>query len=160
MTLYDIQGEFLALYELATQEDDEQAFLDTLEGLKGELEVKAAGYAHVIKQLEMEEEECDKVIADFKAKKEKRVNAVKRLKEAIMSAMDIADMTEIDAGDYTFKIAKNGGMQPLKIDGDVPDNFTKIEIKPDNELIRKALNEGQELSFARLEERGRHLCIK
>lgn len=159
-TLYDIQGEFLALYEMATQSDDEQAFLDTLEGLKGELEVKASGYAKVIKQLEMEQLECDKVIEAFKAKKEQRNNAVKRMKEAIMNALDVAGMNEIKAGDYTFKIAKNGGMQPLKIDGDVPDEFMKVIYETDKDLIRKSLSEGNTLDFAHLEPRGRHLTIK
>ena len=144
MTLYDIKGEFLRLYELATEDEDQQAFLDTLEGLKGELEVKASGYVQVIKQLE----------------KETRANNVKSMKLALISAMDVAEVDSIPAGDYTLKIVKNGGLQPLKIDGDVPDNFTKVKIEPDNDLIRKALNDGEELSFAHLEPRGRHLNIK
>jgi hypothetical protein len=160
MTLYDIKGEFLSLYELATEENDEQAFADTLEGLKGELEVKANGYVQVIKQLEMEQDECDKIIAAFKAKKETRANNVKRMKLALIMAMDAAEVDTLPAGDYTLKIVKNGGLQPLKIDGDVPDNFTKVRIEPDNDLIRKALNDGEELSFAHLEPRGRHLNIK
>ena len=160
MTLYDLQGEFLALYELATQEDDEQAFLDTLEALKGELEVKAAGYVHVIKQLEMEEDECDKAIAAFRAKKAVRDNNVKRMKEALIGAMDVAGIDSIKAGEYTLKIGKNGGLQPLKIDGEVPDNFKKIIYEDDKDLIRKTLAEGKELDFAHLEERGRHLNIK
>lgn len=159
-TLYDIQGEFLALYEMATQSDDEQAFLDTLEGLKGELAIKASGYAHVMKQLEMEEAECDKAIEAFKAKKEQRKNARKRMSEAIMNALDVAGMNEIKAGDYTFKIAKNGGMQPLKIDGDVPDEFMKVIYETDKDLIRKSLSEGNTLDFAHLEPRGKHLVIK
>ena len=159
MTLYDLQGEFQALYELATTEDDEQAFLDTFEGLKGELEVKAAGYVHVIKQLEMEEDECDKVIAAFKQKKAVRENNVKRMKEALLNAMDAAGLESVPAGDYTLKIAKNGGLQPLKIDSDVPDEFMKVIVEPDNQKIRDALKE-HELSFAHLEPRGRHLNIK
>ena len=159
-SLYDIESDFLALYELATTEGDEQAFLDTLEALKGELEVKAGGYVHVIKQLEMEADECDKVIDAFKAKKATRTNNVKRMKEALMQAMDIAGVDKLPAGEYTLKIAKNGGLQPLKIDGEVPDNFKKIIYEDDKELIRKALNDGEELGFAHLEPRGRHLNIK
>ena len=159
-TLFELKGQFLALYELATSEGDEQAFLDTLNGLVGELEDKAAGYAHVIKQLDMEEDQCDRVIEAFKAKKAVRANNKKRMKESIMEAMDIAGVTTLKAGEYTFKIAKNGGLQPLKITGDVPDNFTKVRIEPDNDLIRKALNDGEELGFAHLEPRGRHLNIK
>lgn len=160
MTLYDLQGEFLQLYEMATEEDDEQAFLDTLDSLQGELEVKAGGYTSVIKQLEMEMNECDKAIKAFKAKKELRENHIKRMKEALLAAMDIAGREELPAGDYTLKIAKNGGLQPLKIDGDVPDAFMKVIYEPDNAKIRDALKDGLELEFAHLEERGRHLNIK
>lgn len=159
MTLYDLKGEFLRLYQIITDED-EQVFLDTLEGLQGELEIKASGYVHVMKQLEMEEDECDKVIEAFKAKKAVRSNARKRMKEALINAMDVAGLNELPAGEYTLKIAKNGGLQPLKIDGDIPDNFMKVQLVPDNDKIRKTLNDGEELPFAHLEERGRHLNIK
>jgi len=159
-TLFDLKEQFRLLYELATSEDDEQAFLDTLEGLVGELEVKAGGYVHVIKQLEMEAKECDNVIANFKAKKEVRENHIKRMKEALMEAMDVAGVDSIPAGEYTLKIAKNGGLQPLVITGDVPDTFTKVIVEPDNKKIREALNDGEDLDFAYLEERGRHLNIK
>ena len=159
-SLYELTGEFQALYELALDENDPQAFLDTLEGLKGELEAKSAGYVHVIKQLTMEADECEKVIEAFNAKKQTRLNSVKRMKEALINAMDAADVSEIKAGEYSLKIANNGGVQPLKIDGEVPDSFTKVTVQPDNDLIRKALKEGQELGFAHLEPRGRHLNIK
>lgn len=159
-TLFDLKEQFRALYELAIADDDEQAFLDTLEALKGELEVKAGGYTHVIKQLEMEAKECDNVIANFKAKKEVRENHIKRMKEALMEAMDAAGVESIPAGEYTLKIAKNGGLQPLKIDGEVPDNYKKVIYEDDKDLIRKALNDGEELEFAHLEPRGRHLNIK
>lgn len=159
-TLFDLKEQFRALYELAISDNDEQAFLDTLEALKDELEVKAGGYTHVIKQLEMEAKECDNVIANFKAKKEVRENHIKRMKEALMEAMDAAGVDSIPAGEYTLKIAKNGGLQPLKIDGDVPDNYKKVIYEDDKDLIRKALNDGEELEFAHLEPRGRHLNIK
>ena len=159
-SLYDLTGEFKALYEMAINDEDPQAFLDTLEGLKGELEVKAGGYVHVIKQLTMEADECDKVIDAFTAKKATRMNNVKRMKDALMAAMDAAGIDTLKAGEYTLKIAKNGGLQPLKIDGEVPDNFKKIIYEDDKDMIRKALNDGEELGFAHLEERGRHLNIK
>ena len=159
MTLYDIKGEFIALYELATEDGDEQAFLDTLESLKGDLADKAAGYVEVMKQLEMEEGECDKVIEAFKAKKQKRADSRKRMSEAIMSAMDIAGVDKLDAGNYELKVVNNGGLQPLEITGDVPDNFLKVIYEPDNAKIREAL-QFTELDFARLKERGRRLKIK
>ena len=159
-SLYDLTGEFKALYELAINDEDPQAFLDTLEGLKGELQVKAGGYVHVIKQLMMEADECDKVIDAFTAKKATRMNNVNRMKNALIDAMDAAGMDKLAVGEYTLKIANNGGLQPLKITGDVPDSFTKVIVEPDNKKIRDALVNGEALEFAHLEERGRHLNIK
>ena len=163
MTLFDIKGEFFRLYELAVQNDDpecEEAFNNALDDLKTDLAGKSAGYVHVIKQLDMEAEECDKVIEAFKAKKEARKNHIARMKNALLDAMDAAQLTEIKAGEYTLKIAKNGGKQPLIIDSTVPDNYMKIKYEPDNDLIRQAIEEGKEVPFAHLEERGRHLNIK
>lgn len=159
-SLYDLKGEFLALYELAINDEDPQAFLDTLEGLKGELAVKAGGYVHVIKQLTMEADECDKLIDAFTAKKSARMNNVKRMKEALIDAMDAAGIDSLKAGEFNLKISKNGGLQPMKITGEVPDNFTKVIVEPDNKKIRDALVNGEALEFAHLEERGRHLNIK
>lgn len=163
MTLFDIKGEFFRLYELAVQNDDpecEEAFNNALEDLKTDLAGKSAGYVHVIKQLDMEAEECDKVIEAFKAKKEARKNHIAKMKNALLDAMDTAQLTELKAGEYTLKIAKNGGKQPLIIDSEVPDNYMKIKYEPDNDLIRTAIEEGKEINFAHLEERGRHLNIK
>jgi len=162
MTLYDIKGEYLRLYELATDEEDPQAFLDTLESLNADLAEKSAGYVSVIKQLDMESDECDKVIEAFKRKKEVRQNNIKRMKEALLGAMDIAGLMEIQAGNYTLKIAKNGGKAPLEIPDEslVPERFMKIKYEPDKELIRKTIEDGTDLPFAEIKERGRHLTIK
>lgn len=163
MTLFDIKGEFFRLYELAVQNDDpecEEAFNNALDDLKTDLAGKSAGYVHVIKQLDMEADECDKVIEAFKAKKEARKNHIAKMKNALLDAMDAAQLTELKAGEYTLKIAKNGGKQPLVIDSTVPDNYMKIKYEPDNDLIRTAIEEGKEINFAHLEERGRHLNIK
>lgn len=159
MTLYDLQGEYMRLYDMATEMDDVQAFNDTLECLDSELEVKGNGYIRVIKTLEMEAKQCEEELERIKRKKEVRENAVKRLKQALIGALDIAGKKDITCGEYTLKIRNNGGLQPLKIDGEVPANYMKIKYEPDNELIRKALAEGKELSFAHLEERGRWLKI-
>ena len=77
----------------------------------------------------------------------------------IKAAMEEMGVTEIEGEYNKAKIVNNGGVLPLKVDGDVPESFTKITIEPDNDLIRKALDEGQQLDFAHFEERGTHLKI-
>lgn len=164
MTLYDITGEYLRLYDLMTDDEtnNEAAIMTAFEELHYDLSQKSAGYVSVIKQLEMEADECDKVIEAFKRKKRIRENNVERLKLALMSAMEIACLNELKAGNFTLKIVKNGGKAPLEIPDEslVPERFMKIKYEPDKELIRKTLEDGTELPFAELKERGVHLSIK
>ena len=160
-TLFDIVGEFQDLYELATSEEieSEEAFIDTLESLKGELEAKSSGYVAVINRLDMEQKKADEIVKRYQALRDSRKNAIKRMKDTLMMAMDSLDRTEMPAGDLTIKIKKNGGVQPLVINGVVPDNMNKVIVEPDNEKIRAFLKEN-ECDWAYLEERGRHIEIK
>jgi hypothetical protein len=163
-TLFEITNEFQALYEFATTAElgelDEQAYADTLNGLIGELEIKSAGYVAVINQLDMEQKKAEELAKAFKEKADVRKNNIKRLKDALKWAMINTGQKEITAGDFTIKLQNNGGKAPLKITGAVPDNFKRIIYEDDTELIRKRLEEGEELDFAHLEERGKHIVIK
>lgn len=160
-TLFQIAGEFEELYSLATQEQlDEELFNGTLEALTGELEVKGAGYVAVINQLDMEAKKAKELSDSFKLKAETRVNAIGRMKDALKIAMDRIGTDKIDTGDFTIKLQKNGGKQPMIVDGEVPNDFLKVIYEPDKEKIRKVLEEGSKLDFAHLEERGKHIVIK
>lgn len=160
-TLFDIVGEFQDLYNLATSEEieAEEAFIDTLESLKGELEAKSCGYVAVINRLEAEQAKAEEVAKTYSAVAKSRKNAIKRMKDTLLLAMDSLDKTEMPAGELTIKIKKNGGLQPLVIDGEVPDNMTRVIVEPDNDKIRSFLKEN-ECDWAHLEERGRHIEIK
>lgn len=160
-TLFEITTEFQRFYDMMTDEDmDDQAFLDTLEGMVDGLEVKASGYANVIKQIEMEAKQAKALELEFKHKKEVRENRVKAMKNAICEAMQIAKVDELNAGKFKIKVKGNGGVEPLRITGTVPDNYKRIVVENDTELIRKALEEGKDLDFAHLEPRGKHIEIK
>ena len=58
-TLYEIAAEYMTLLDMA-EEIDEEVFKDTLEGIEGELEIKADNYAKVIAELENRAEGLDK----------------------------------------------------------------------------------------------------
>ncbi len=160
-TLFEITREFEDLYIMATDpECDEEVFRDTLEALTGELEVKGQGYVSVIKQLEMEAEQADKVAKAFMEKKKRRENHIKRMKEALKEAMERTGKKEIAAGDWKIKLKINGGLQPLVIKGEVPDNMTKVTIEPDNTKIREYLKTTTTCDWAYLDERGTHVSIE
>ena len=67
-TLYELTGEYLALSDMLMDDEvDEQTVLDTLEGVKGEIEIKAEGYVKVLRSIESQAEayEREKAIKDL-----------------------------------------------------------------------------------------------
>lgn len=161
-TLFEITSEFERLYQLATDEEiDEESFLGTLEMLNADLELKAEGYSNVIQQLEMEATKAEELEKEFRRKKEIRQRHIKAMKDAIRDAMLLANVKELDAGKFTVKLKKNGGLEPLVIDKpeDVPANMQIIKYENDNKRIREYLKE-HKVPWAHLEERGSHIEIK
>lgn len=161
-SLMSLSSDFRELLELAQDpEIDEQALCDTMEAIAGEIKIKAGGYVAVIRHLEgradMYEEEAERLTKNAKVFRKN----VERIKERLKYAMIQMDMKEIQTDYNVIKVVKNGGIQPLKITGKVPENYMKEKktMVEDNEKIRKDLNAGVELSFAHLEERGTRLKI-
>ena len=159
-TLFEIVDDMQELYEMATDpEVDPEVFQDTLEGLKGMLEVKACGYVNVIKQLDMEAKQAKEVAQMFTDKAKVRENNIKRMKDVLKMAMESTEQKSMAAGAFTIKLQKNGGLQPLVIDGEVPQNMTKVIVEPDGNKIREFLKDNT-CEWAHLEPRGEHIVIK
>ena len=161
--LFNVVGQYREVYEMLTDpEVDEQVVNDTLEGLMGEIEVHAAGLIPVLDRIDMEIETCKKHKDEWAAAEKIRKNRKARLTDLIKNAMVSIGKNEIQAGDVTFKLQNAGGKLPLIVDENatVPERFTKIIIENDNELIRKALDDGEDLDFARFGERSKVLKIK
>lgn len=156
-TLFELQEDFLCLYEMG---EDEEAFKDSLESLEFDLENKAEGYVNLMKQLEMEADKADEVAKQFSAKATARRNNIKALKNRLKSFMDATDKKKIPAGDFTIVYKKNGGLRPLYYDeSKVPQDF--IENKPEinKKKIRDYLKE-HDVPWARLEDAGYHIEVK
>ena len=78
-TLFELTNEFNQLYELATSDEvDEQAFNDTLEGMMFELEQKSEGYVHVLERLDMEAQKATEIADMMKHKADIRKNSPKK----------------------------------------------------------------------------------
>lgn len=160
-TLYELQGEFQQLLSMIQDgEYTEEELADTLEGLEGEIEIKADGYAKVIKEIEGNVSTIKAEIDRLSGKKSSLDSSIKRLKDSLEIAMRTCNKPKFKTDLFSFSIAKNGGKQSLDIYGDVPEMYCKVEVKPDNEFIRKALEDGIQLPFAILQERGELLRIK
>ena len=88
-TLYELTNDYMNLLELAEDPDiDEQAFMDTLEGIEGALEDKAEGYAKVIRTLEGDAAACDAESKRLRNKKQAIERNIDRMKAALQMAME------------------------------------------------------------------------
>jgi hypothetical protein len=165
MTIYELTDQYRQLLELAEDPDtDITVFRDTLEALDGEIEIKAEYYGRVIRELEGRAASLDAEIERMTKLKVAAKRSIMWMKEALQFAMEGTGKTKIKTDHFAFTIATNGGKQPMyvsdKID-DIPEEFrTYPEPVADKEKIRAALEAGQELKFAELQERGRSLRIR
>ena len=158
--LFTLKEEYKILLEMAEDpSNDPQTVLDTMDAIKGEIAVKGESYIAVMNLLESKaslfREEAKRLTkgADFMEKN------VKNMKERIKVVMIEMGWDTIETDYHKIKLEKNGGVLPLKITGNVPDNYKKITYSDDTEKIRKALKEGKKLDFAHLGERGTHITI-
>ena len=162
-TLYSLSAEYNELMALAmsTDPEDEQAFADTLEGLTGVIESKMDDYAVVMTHLKGREDLIRQEIERLQSMLQTIDNHEKRMRTHLLVVMkDTLQQTKIQTDLHTFTICRNGGKQPMEITGEVPDNYKRVVYETDTEKIRKALENGEELTFAHLNERGEHLRIK
>jgi oligoendopeptidase F len=159
--LFNLVGQIKEVYEMMTDPDiDEQVVNDTLEGLMGELSVHAAGIVQLRDRLDMEMEACKKQKDEWAVAEKIRKNRKAQLDELVKITMTQLGVDEIEAGDVLLTLKNAGGKLPLIVDGTVPEKYTKITIENDNELIRKALDAGEELDFAHYGPRSKTIRVK
>ena len=161
MNIYELQETWKKIADMLYEEDvDEQCVLDTLESIEGDIEDKADSYAKIIKEFE--------ALRDVRKAEAKRLtesasvldNRIKFLKGNLFNVMKETGKTKFNTELFSFNICKNGGKQALTIDGEVPEEFTKVIIENDTDKIRQALEDGENLPFAHLEPRGESLRIR
>ena len=161
--LYELTGKYLQLQEMLESGDyDEQTLAETLEGIEGEIEIKADNYARVIRNLEAEAEAYKAEADRFTDKRRKCENAVKRLKANLKAAMQITGKTKFKTNLFSFSIRANGGALPVVLDvdeGDLPDTMKVFTSKPDLKAIASAIEAG-DCDFAHFGERGENLRIE
>lgn len=140
-TLYQLTDDYLTLLEMAEDPDmDEQALMDTMEGIEGEIEIKAEGYAKVIRTLEGDAAACDAESKRLRNKKQTIENNIKRMKSALQMAMEATGKTKFKTALFSFGIQKNPAsvvMDEQYIEN-IPERFL---VRKDPEINRKAIKD-------------------
>jgi hypothetical protein len=164
MTLYKLTEDYMNLLALAEDPDiDEQAFLDTLDGIGGAIEIKAENYAKIMRQLEADAAACDAESKRLKNKAKTIDNNIKRMKQALQFAMQATGKTKFKTPLFSFYIQKNSAsvvMDEPYIEN-IPERFL---IRKDPEINRKAIkdaiNAGEDLTGLAHLESAESLRIK
>jgi uncharacterized protein YoxC len=148
MTLYELTSDYLNLLELAEDPDiDEQAFLDTLEGIEGALEDKADNYAKCMRMLEADANGI-KAEEERLAKRRKTIEGnVSRMKSALQYAMEATGKTKFKTQLFSFTVRNNAESVIIDTDNirNIPDQYLKFkEPEADKAAIKKAIKEGDE----------------
>ena len=159
--LYEIVAE---LQDFVTQNEgleDEQAYIDTLEALQGELDDKVGQWARCIKNLEGERDAI-KAEGDRLTKRAKSIdNEVTHMKATLLMYLKAAGVTK--AGDSVLKASiRKASNAPLEIDlapEDLPEEFKKVTIEADKTAIKDALKAGKTFEWARMGERSEYVSI-
>lgn len=136
---------------------------DTIEALNGTIEQNCDDIATVMMSQEVEMQYIKAEIDRLHGRLDDVITKYERLRDILQSYLKGKGVKKVHTPNHDFSVCKNGGKQSIEITADVydiPQEYCIFVPKPNNELIRKALEDGQELEFARLKERGEHLRIK
>ena len=160
-SLYKLKEDYNKVLHMLDDPDiDEQAIIDTCDAIEGAIEDKADSYAFIITGIKGDIEAIKQEEARLAARRRVLNNRINTLKSVLESAMRTTGRLKFKTALHSFGIQKNGGKPSLDIFDEVPEEFTRTKIEPDTDAIRKALETGQELKFACLQDRGESLRIR
>ena len=166
VSLYNLAAQYRADFlKLAELDMDDQTVADTLDGMDGELEVKASNVAMFARGLDATIEGMKAARADMDA----RIKSAENLKGALLfmvkTSMETLGFSKIEAPQIRISIAQNPAALEVYDEALVPAEFWKMpEPKPvvaalDKAAVKAALAAGEEIQGARL-VRGSRLVLK
>lgn len=156
-SIYDLTGSFQTLWNLMEEGTlDDEILQEVFENTTEELSIKLEGYCKFIKNLESD-------IAGLKAEEERLAarrktmeNTIKRSKEAMQRAMNVAGEKKLPCGSFTVSLQKSPASVVLDVTdtSEVPPRYMRYpEPEVDKAKIKEELSNGTELSFAHLESK-------
>jgi len=158
MTLYELTNDYMELLQMAEDPDiDEQAFLDTLEGIEGALEDKADNYAKIMRMLDGDALAIREEERRLEARRKTVENNIKRMKQSLQTMMELTGKTKFKTQLFSFNVQNNPAS--VVIDepdvANIPERFLKYkDPEIDRKAIKDAIKAGDEdaMDIAHLEQ--------
>ena len=162
-TLYDLAGQYLALSELADDPNmPADALTDTLDGIEGEIEIKAEGILQVSVGLNSDIAAIDSEIKRLQSRKQVIQNRDNRLKEYLRTNMLETGINKISCPLFQITLAKDRPIVVVDDETLIPEKFIKTTVTkaPIKAEILTALKAGEVVPGCCLGESVRSLMIK
>jgi replicative superfamily II helicase len=169
-SIFDITDDMAALGDLLDQAGGdmtdpavEDAVLEWIEELEGDLSTKVENYCWLMREKEARAAAMKVEAQRLREQAQVNENAAKGLKDRLLWVFQNKDIDKVETDHFRVSVSNNGGKQPIDIDLDNVDVeylVSEVVTSIDKDKIRTALGDGVELPFASLQERGQHLRIK
>ena len=159
MNLYELTDSYLKVLELI--ENGEEGLEDTLESLNDTIELKADGYARIIRNLEANAVALKTEIDRLTNRRRSIENSIDRLKENLKNAMIATGKEKIKTDLFNVTVVNNPVAVNVIDEKLIPEKYFKVEIirKLDKLSLRDAIKNGEEIQGAELTQ-GKGLRIK
>jgi hypothetical protein len=161
--LYELTGQYLALSELADDPSmPPEALHDTLQGLEGEIEVKAEAMLRVVSNMESDTGAIDVEIKRLQTRKKTIQNRANSLRDYLKMNMAATGINKISCPLFAITLSKARPLCVITAENLLPDEYIKTTIikAPMKKEILAALKAGEDIPGAELGESARGLLIK
>lgn len=151
MKLYEIADEYrLALAELTDLEDE--AVVDTLDALKGELEVKTMNIIQYTCEMDATIQAMKTAEANMATRRKSLENKKKRIQDYVKTVMESSDVTKIETPEMVISIVSNPPKVDVELEEIIPEEYFKEEriLKLDKTALKKALKNDPDIMGAKL----------
>lgn len=161
--LYALVSQHRALERIDPEEIDEQTLLDTLEGLEGEITIKAQSCAATVRNMEVFADTIDAAAKQMKERADRLRRKSEWLRAYLLNNMQAAGISRIEAPEFKVAIRKNPPSVLVDESTKLPDEYLVTPPppppRPDKKKIGEALKAGKSIDGCQLVQ-GERLEIK
>lgn len=138
--LYQLVEQHRELQKFADETDiDPQALLDTLEGLQGEIEIKAQSVAAFIRNIEADGEAIAEAAKQMASRAKRLQERADSIRTYLLMNMQATGITKISCPFFTITLRKNPQRVDIYEEAAIPDRFRVWPEPPPPSIDKKAL---------------------
>lgn len=156
-TLYELTTD---LQRVADLDLDEQTLADTLEGITGEIQIKAENLIKVVENMDADVTAISNEIKRLTDRKKSIENRQKSLREYLRSNMQAGGISKISCPLFTITLSKGRPMVVVTDEDAIPDEYQVVTKRVDKRALLDALKAGLEVPGAELGESEEALRIR